>query len=99
MQCQSKQEHDQAKNEVMENEKNPSLEDKNYKRGIVYISRIPKYMNVSMITEMLSKYGQVERVYLQLDKNPGKQIKIYILPIFLVDSIRCNKFPLSSDST
>lgn len=39
------------------------------KRGIIYLSTIPKYMNITMIREIFSAYGKVDRVYLQLDNN------------------------------
>ncbi|XP_078038181.1 activator of basal transcription 1 [Augochlora pura] len=39
------------------------------KRGIIYISSIPKYMNITKIREIFSAYGQVGRVYLQLAEN------------------------------
>ncbi|XP_076640628.1 activator of basal transcription 1 [Halictus rubicundus] len=39
------------------------------KRGIVYLSSIPKYMNITKIRELFSVYGQVGRVYLQLAEN------------------------------
>lgn len=39
------------------------------KRGIIYLSTIPKYMNVTMIREIFSAYGKVGRVYLQLAEN------------------------------
>lgn len=42
---------------------------KKAKRGIIYLSKIPKYMNVAMIREMFSDYGKVGRVYLQLADN------------------------------
>jgi len=42
---------------------------KKIKRGIIYLSTIPKYMNITMIREMFSAYGKVGRVYLQLIDN------------------------------
>jgi len=39
------------------------------KRGIIYLSTIPKYMNVTKIRETFSTYGKVGRVYLQLADN------------------------------
>lgn len=36
------------------------------KRGIIYLSTIPPYMNVSKIREVFSEFGTVGRVYLQL---------------------------------
>ncbi|XP_011861027.1 PREDICTED: activator of basal transcription 1-like [Vollenhovia emeryi] len=48
---------------------------KKVKRGIIYLSTIPKYMNVTMIREMFSDYGQVGRVYLQLADNEAHSMK------------------------
>ncbi|KAI4464432.1 activator of basal transcription 1 [Holotrichia oblita] len=46
------------------------------KRGIIYLSTIPPYMNVTKIKEVFSEFGVVDRVYLQLeDKDPTKKIK------------------------
>lgn len=42
---------------------------KKVKRGIIYLSTIPKYMNITMIREIFSAYGKVGRVYLQLAEN------------------------------
>ncbi|XP_015601701.1 activator of basal transcription 1 isoform X2 [Cephus cinctus] len=39
---------------------------KKKKRGIIYLSTIPKYMNVTKIRETFSVYGKLGRVYLQL---------------------------------
>lgn len=41
---------------------------KKKKRGIIYISSIPKYMNVTILREMLSQYAKIGRIFLQ----PGK---------------------------
>ncbi|XP_034946537.1 activator of basal transcription 1-like [Chelonus insularis] len=50
---------------------------KKKKRGIIYLSKIPKDMNVTMIRETFSKFGDVGRVYLQLaaDKKNLKKKK------------------------
>ncbi|GAB1868022.1 Activator of basal transcription 1 [Camponotus japonicus] len=48
---------------------------KKVKRGIIYLSTIPKYMNVTMIREIFSAYGKVDRVYLQLDENEAQSMK------------------------
>ncbi|KAG5326068.1 ESF2 protein, partial [Acromyrmex heyeri] len=48
---------------------------KNVKRGIIYLSTIPKYMNITMIREMFSAYGKVGRVYLQLVDNETQSVK------------------------
>lgn len=42
---------------------------KKAKRGIIYLSTIPKYMNVTKIREIFSSYGEIGRVYLQLADN------------------------------
>lgn len=36
------------------------------KKGIIYLSAIPPYMNVTQIREYFDKFGKVERIYLQL---------------------------------
>ncbi|KAI4491293.1 hypothetical protein M0802_010226 [Mischocyttarus mexicanus] len=53
---------------MSDTEKEKSVKKK--KSGIIYLSTIPKYMNVITIREMFSTYGKVGRVYLQLAKNP-----------------------------
>lgn len=35
------------------------------KKGIVYITNIPKHMNVTRMREYLSPYGDINRIYLQ----------------------------------
>ncbi|XP_033220694.1 activator of basal transcription 1-like [Belonocnema kinseyi] len=42
------------------------------KRGIIYISSIPKYMNVIKVREIFSQYGEIGRVYLQLAEHELK---------------------------
>ncbi|XP_015119866.1 activator of basal transcription 1 [Diachasma alloeum] len=49
--------------------------EKKKKRGIVYLSNIPKYMNVTTVREIFSKYGEVGRVYLQLGSNADDKKK------------------------
>lgn len=46
--------------------------EKKKKRGIIYISSIPKFMNVTILREMLSEYAKIGRVYLQPGKLSGK---------------------------
>lgn len=41
---------------------------KKKKRGIIYISSIPKHMNVTILREMLSERAKIGRIFLQ----PGK---------------------------
>lgn len=42
---------------------------KKRKRGIVYLSSIPKYMNIAKIRELFTIYGEVGRIYFQLAEN------------------------------
>lgn len=43
------------------------------KKGIVYLSTIPPFMNVTKIYEIMGQYGEVGRVFLQpaKSKKPG----------------------------
>lgn len=36
------------------------------KPGLIYLSSIPKFMNVTKVREIFSEYGELGRVYLQL---------------------------------
>lgn len=45
---------------------------KKKKRGIIYISSIPKYMNVTILREMLSQYAKIGRIFLQPGKLTGR---------------------------
>lgn len=47
---------------------------KKKKRGIIYISSIPKYMNVTILREMLSQYAKIGRIFLQPGKLSGELI-------------------------
>lgn len=51
------------------------------KRGIIYLSSIPPYMNVTQIREYFGQFGTLGRVYLQLADTTGKQqyIQNYLL--------------------
>lgn len=44
---------------------------KKRKKGIIYISNIPKHMNVTILREMLGQHGKIGRVYLQPEKPSG----------------------------
>ncbi|XP_053947698.1 uncharacterized protein LOC128856424 [Anastrepha ludens] len=44
---------------------------KKRKKGIIYVSNIPKHMNVTRIREILGEYGKIGRVFLQPEKLPG----------------------------
>lgn len=50
-------------------------EPKKKKRGIIYLSSIPRYMNVSKIREYFSECGEIGRVYLQLADNGKYYLK------------------------
>ncbi|XP_057333417.1 activator of basal transcription 1-like [Microplitis mediator] len=63
-----------------EEKKNDDKRKKKYKRGIIYISQIPKYMNCAILREMLSVYGKIDRVYLQL-ANSEKPTKSKVIEI------------------
>lgn len=49
---------------------------KKRKRGIIYISSIPKYMNVTILREMLSQYAKIGRIFLQPGKLSGELDKM-----------------------
>lgn len=44
-----------------------SLVPKKKKRGIIYLSTIPPYMNVTKVREIFGQYGELGRVFLQLE--------------------------------
>lgn len=44
---------------------------KKKKRGIIYISSIPKYMNVAILRGMIGQYAKINRVFLQPGAAPG----------------------------
>ncbi|KAJ2940689.1 hypothetical protein O0L34_g14798 [Tuta absoluta] len=46
---------------------------KTRKRGIVFLSTIPPYMNVAKIREIFSQFGDVGRIYLQSSAKPGEK--------------------------
>lgn len=45
---------------------------KKKKKGIIFISSIPKHMNVMIMREMLGQYAKIGRIFLQPGKLPGK---------------------------
>ncbi|KAG7199221.1 hypothetical protein KM043_018091 [Ampulex compressa] len=49
--------------------------DKKRKRGIIYLSTIPKFMNITKIREIFSAYGKVGRIYFQLAETGGENEK------------------------
>ncbi|XP_017041912.1 pre-rRNA-processing protein esf2-like [Drosophila ficusphila] len=48
---------------------------KKRKKGIIYISNIPKHMNVTRLREILGEYGTIGRVYLQPEKLSSAKAK------------------------
>lgn len=51
-----------------EKQKKRKLKETTSKAGVVYLSRIPRYMNVKILKERLSYFGEVGRIYLQADE-------------------------------
>ncbi|XP_023169262.2 pre-rRNA-processing protein esf2-like [Drosophila hydei] len=49
----------------------PTAKTKKRKKGIIYVSNIPKHMNVTRLREILGEFGKIGRVYLQPEKKPG----------------------------
>lgn len=49
-----------------------TVQPKKRKKGIIYISNIPKHMNVTRLREILGEFGKIGRVYLQPEKQPGE---------------------------
>jgi len=41
-----------------------NFKDKLEKTGVVYLSRVPPYMKAQKIRQLLSKYGEIGRIYL-----------------------------------
>ncbi|XP_041975228.1 pre-rRNA-processing protein esf2-like [Aricia agestis] len=52
-----------------------NLKKKKKKRGIIYLSTIPPYMNVAKIREIFSQFGDIGRIYLQSSSKPGEKRK------------------------
>lgn len=68
------------------NDANEVKQPKKRKRGIIYISSIPKHMTVMILREMLNQYAKIDRVFLQPGKLPGKTSipQLEILTILIV---------------
>lgn len=62
---------DEGNSNEIESKEKP---EKKKKRGIIYISSIPKYMNVTILREMLSEYAKIGRIFLQPGKLSGEPI-------------------------
>jgi hypothetical protein len=48
------------------------------KRGVCYLSRVPPHMNPSHVRQMLSKYGEVLRIYLVPEGNPQNRLALCV---------------------
>ena len=48
-------------------EKKIKVKKKGKERGIIYLSRVPALMNVSIIRNMFNMYGEVGKIFLQPD--------------------------------
>lgn len=51
------------------------LRKKTKKRGIIYLSTIPPYMNVAKIREIFSEFGEIGRIYLQPSTSKPQRYK------------------------
>lgn len=66
------------------------IKKKTRKRGIIYLSTIPPYMNVAKIREIFSEFGEVGRIYLQ--PSASKFLRLcYCLIIFILNPF-CSKY-------
>jgi len=61
--CVKNQEDDEKSNDKPKKKKH-----KKRKKGLIYVSNLPKHMNVTRIREYLGQYGNIGRVYLQPDR-------------------------------
>ncbi|XP_049278865.1 uncharacterized protein LOC125761608 [Anopheles funestus] len=50
----------------------PLLKQKKKKAGVIYISSIPKHMNVTILRSLLEPFGEIGRIYLQPTLKGGK---------------------------
>ncbi|XP_050070678.1 uncharacterized protein LOC126558671 [Anopheles maculipalpis] len=50
----------------------PLLKKKKRKAGVIYISSIPKHMNVTILRSLLEPFGEIGRIYLQPSQKDGK---------------------------
>lgn len=64
---------------------------KSGKKGIIYISSIPKHMNVTRCRELLETYGEIGRIFLQADQKGSKSEFTFIFP-FIISFITQNLF-------
>lgn len=62
------------KTQMMKNQEKPR---KKKKKGIIYLSTIPKHMTVTIAREILGQYADIGRVFLQPITKPGEGIYLY----------------------
>ena len=77
------QEEEEEEEEDEEMEKKMKSEEKKKKSpaGVIYLSRIPTKMNVKLIREYFSSFGDVDRIYLEPEGNLSQNFLNYILHI------------------
>lgn len=56
---------------------------KKKKSGIIYVSSIPRHMNVAILRELFSEFGAVGRIFLEPDKKFSKLMSLQC-PISLI---------------
>ena len=62
----SEKDVDQDSNSALESSEDVGEKKKRrYKKGIVYISFIPPFMSISKMSQLMSQYGKLGRIYLQ----------------------------------
>jgi len=54
------------------NENSKKLKIKSEKRGIIYLSYVPLGINCRNLRQMLSQFGEIDRIYLEKDKSLSK---------------------------
>ena len=50
--------------------------------GVIYLSRIPNKMNVTIVRSYFDQYGQTGRIYLQLSSKSSSYFLIELLVLF-----------------
>lgn len=66
---------EQEEPEASSSKQKSKIEVKKRKKGIVYISSIPKHMNVAICREFLEQFGEVGRIFLQPDSK-GSELRV-----------------------
>lgn len=66
---------DQSESEEVSDQRSSKQVKKIRKKGIIYISSIPKHMNVAICREMMEHFGEVGRIFLQPDSKGSEYNK------------------------